>query len=249
MTVTIFFYPNPSVSLLHLGRKLRYKTCGITKFHTSNLQSIRSDMDWLPGQPPILEESWFGGWQGVCPVRLRPILSHLAVRVKTKWLVSQSCLEVMILNLPGLFGCAPVIRTHVLMDPVWKWGFPITSSRRRSHKALPVLNLHPSPSNRGIIFSFWHEEEVKPDHIHVLGLGKVRGRKWAQTYLLWGSHRLSRALDTQIPVTWGEHRLSWGKWHLGPSRYRTSKAPGWKLNQYVLLVFFCLQYACYPLMS
>lgn len=124
---------------------------------------------------------------GAVWVKPRPTLSHLAIRVKAKLLVSRSCLEMMILNFPGLFGCAPVIRTRVLMDPVGKWGFPITSGRRRSHGALPVLSLHPSPSDREIIFCFWHEEEVKPGHIRrVLGLGKLHGSKWAQTHLPWG---------------------------------------------------------------
>lgn len=186
---------------------------------------------------------------GAAWVKLRPILSLLAVRVKAKLLESQSCLEVMVLKLPGCFGCAPVIRTHVLVDPVGRWGFPITSGRRRSHWALPVLNRLPSPSDREIIFCFWHEEEVKASHIHVLGLEKLHGSKVGTDSSPLGSHRLRQALDIQIPVTWGEHQLGWGKWHLGPSRCRTSKVPGWQLNQYVLLVVFCLQYACYPLMS
>lgn len=43
----------------------------------------------------------------------------LAVRVTTKSPVSQSCLEVMILDLLGLFGCDPVVRrTHALMGPI-----------------------------------------------------------------------------------------------------------------------------------
>lgn len=164
-------------------------------------------------------------------------------------LVSRSCLEVMILNLPGLFGCAPVIRTRVLMGPVGKWGFPRTSGRRGSPGALPVLNLHPSPRDREIIFCFWQEEEVKPGHRHVLGVGKLHGSKRAQTHLPWEVIDWGQALDTQTPVTWGEHQLGWGKWHLGSSRCRTSKVPGWQLNQYMLLVVFGLQYACYPLMS
>lgn len=46
------------------------------------------------------------------------MFSHLVVRVKDKLPMSQSCLKVMLLNLPGFFGCVPMIRSHVLMDPL-----------------------------------------------------------------------------------------------------------------------------------
>lgn len=69
------------------------------------------------------------GDMGAVWVKLRPILSLLAVRVKAKLLESQSCLEVMVLKLPGCFRSAPVIRTHVLVDPIGRWGLPITSGR------------------------------------------------------------------------------------------------------------------------
>lgn len=100
---------------LGLGRKLGCKICGITRLHTPDLQSIRSDMT---GFQTNQEESDWRVTSGLVWVQLRPMFSHLAVRVKAKLLVSQSCLEVMLLNLPGFFGCAPVIRTHVFMDPV-----------------------------------------------------------------------------------------------------------------------------------
>lgn len=58
------------------------------------------------------------GDMGAVGVTPRPALRHLAIRVKAKLSVSQSCLEVMVLNLPGLFACALVVRrTHVLMRP------------------------------------------------------------------------------------------------------------------------------------
>lgn len=59
------------------------------------------------------------GDMGAIWAKPRPTLSHLAIRIKATLPVSQSYLEAMIQNLPGLFGCHPVVKkAHVLMEPI-----------------------------------------------------------------------------------------------------------------------------------
>lgn len=73
----------------------------MTGFQASHSQRRKGDLE---------------GDVGAVRVKQRPTLSHLAVRVQAKSPTSQSRLEVMTLNLPGLLGCDPVVRrTCVLM--------------------------------------------------------------------------------------------------------------------------------------
>ena len=81
--------------------------------------SSRSDRTGFQGNHPHRRKADLEGDMGTVWVKPRSTLSYLAVRVKAMSPVSQSCLEVMILNLPDLFGCHPVVRrTHVLMEPI-----------------------------------------------------------------------------------------------------------------------------------
>lgn len=98
------------------------------------------------------------GDMGAIWVKPRPTLSHLAIRVKATLPVSQSYLEAMIQNLPGLFGCHPVVKkTHVLMEPIKterKCGFPTTSGGRGGCGPLGAPSLHPFPSDGEIRVCF-----------------------------------------------------------------------------------------------
>lgn len=78
--------------------------------------SAREDMTGFQANHPQRRKGDVEGGMGAVGVKLRPTLSHLAVRVQAKSPTSQSCLEVTTLNLPGLLGCDPVVRRpRVLM--------------------------------------------------------------------------------------------------------------------------------------
>lgn len=68
--------------------------------------------DWLPDNQPHSRKANLKSDMGASWVKPKPTLSHLAVRVKAMFPMSQSCLEVMILSLPGFIECHPVARMN-----------------------------------------------------------------------------------------------------------------------------------------
>lgn len=76
----------------------------------------REDMTGFQTNHSQKKEGDLEGDVGTVRVKQRPTLSHLAVRVQAKSPTSQSCLEVMTLNLPALLRYDPMVRrTHVLI--------------------------------------------------------------------------------------------------------------------------------------
>lgn len=76
----------------------------------------REDMTGFQANHSQRRKGDLEGGVGAVGVKQKPTFSHLAVRVQAKSPTSQSYLEVMTLNLPGLLGCDPEVRrTRVLM--------------------------------------------------------------------------------------------------------------------------------------
>ena len=105
---------------LDSSKKLGCSTSVTERLNTPNPIGCKFKVgcDWLPSGHPHRRVG-LGGDTGAIWAKTRPTLSHLAMRAKATLPASQSCLEVMVQNLAGRFGCHPVVkRTHVLMEPI-----------------------------------------------------------------------------------------------------------------------------------